>query len=306
MQVMNQPLEQCVHLLRSAAEPTRLRILALLAAGELSVSDIAAVLGQSQPRVSRHLKVLCDAGLLLRTREQHWIYYRLADTGAPGEFVRSTLESLDPADPALALDLERSRALQARRSEPEAAILPSAAADTWQDSEELGAVLGTELGEAPVDALLYAGDAPLAVVPALASRVSRAVVLVSSREHLGRARKRLDGRGPALRAELRLGDPRALPFSAASFDAVIIDRLDDPDLTKLREATRVLRPGGRLVVIDDYDRLEERAVGANPLIAVRERLARAGLSCTRLRPLDLDNARLLLAMAAPIAREAAA
>ena len=78
-----------MHLLRSAAEPTRLRILALLAAGELSVSDIAAVLGQSQPRVSRHLKVLCDAGLLSRTREQHWIYYRLADTGAPGEFVRS-------------------------------------------------------------------------------------------------------------------------------------------------------------------------------------------------------------------------
>ena len=302
---MKQPLEQLVHLLRSAAEPTRLRVLALLAAGELSVSDIAAVLGQSQPRVSRHLKVLCDAGLLSRTREQHWIYYRLADTGAPGEFVRSTLESLDPADPALALDLERSRALRARRSEPEAATPPSAAPDTWQENGELGTVLGTELGEEPVDALLYAGDAPIAVVPALASRASRVVVLVTSREHLGRARKRLDG-GSAARTELRLGDPRALPFSAASFDAVIIDRLDDPDLTNLREAARVLRPAGRLIVIDDYDRLEERAAGGNPLIAARERLARAGLSCTRLRPLDLDNARLLLAIAAPVAREAAA
>ena len=87
---------------------------------------------------------------------------------------------------------------------------------------------------------------------------------------------------------------------------MIIDRLDDPDLTKLREAARVLRPAGRLIVIDDYDRLEERAAGGNPLIAARERLARAGLSCTRLRPLDLDNARLLLAIAAPVAREAAA
>ena len=306
MQVMKQPVEQLVHLLRSAAEPTRLRILALLAAGELSVSDIAAVLGQSQPRVSRHLKVLCDAGLLSRTREQHWIYYRLADTGAPGEFVRSTLESLDPADPALALDLERSRALRGRRSEPEAAPPPSAAPDAWQENGELGIVLGTELGEEPVDALLYAGDAPMAVVPALASRVNRAVVLVTSREHLGRAQKRLDGRGSAVRTELRLGDARALPFSAASFDAVIIDRLDDPDLTKLREAARVLRPAGRLIVIDDYDRLEERAAGGNPLIAARERLVRAGLSCTRLRPLDLDNARLLLAIAAPVAREAAA
>lgn len=306
MQVMKQPLEEFVHLLRSAAELTRLRILALLTAGELSVSDIAAILGQSQPRVSRHLKVLCDAGLLSRTREQHWIYYRLADTGAPGEFVRSTLESLDPADPALALDLERSRALRARRSEPEAVTPPSAAPDTWQESGELGTVLGTELGESPVDALLYAGEAPIAVVPALASRVNRAVVLVTSREHLAPARKHLDGRGPAVRAELRLGDPRALPFSAASFDAVIIDRLDDPDLAKLREAARVLRPAGRLIVIEDYDHLEERAAGANPLIAARERLARAGLSCTRLRPLDLDNARLLLAIGAPVAREAAA
>ena len=304
MQVMKLPLEQYVHLLRSAAEPTRLRILALLATAELSVSDIAAVLGQSQPRVSRHLKVLCDAGLLSRSREQHWIYYRLADTGAGAEFVRSMLDSLDPADPALALDLERSGALRARR-EIEAATPPAAAPDAWQENGELGAVLGTELGDAPVDALLYAGNAPVAVVPALSSRVNRTVVLFTSRENLGRARMRLDGRGPA-RAELRLGDPRSLPFAAASFDAVIIDRIDDPDLAELREAARVLRPAGRLIVIDDYDRLEERAAGANPLIASRERLARAGLSCTRLRPLDLDTARLLLAIAAPIAREAAA
>jgi DNA-binding transcriptional ArsR family regulator len=305
MQVMKQPLEQYVQLLRSAAEPTRLRILALLAAAELSVSDIAAVLGQSQPRVSRHLKVLCDAGLLSRSREQHWIYYRLADTGAPAEFVRSVLGSLDPTDPALALDLERSGALRARRSEIAATTQPAAERNASQDSGELGAVLGTELGDAPVDALLYAGHAPVAVIPALSGRVNRAVVLFTSREDLGRARTSLDGRGPA-RAELRLGDPRSLPFAAASFDAVIIDRVDDPDLAELREAARVLRPAGRLIVIDDYDRLEERAGGANPLIVSRERLMRAGLTCTRLRPLDLESARLLLAIAAPIAREAAA
>jgi DNA-binding transcriptional ArsR family regulator len=305
MQVMKQPLEQYVHLLRSAAEPTRLRILALLASAELSVSDIAAVLGQSQPRVSRHLKVLCDAGLLSRSREQHWIYYRLADTGAPAEFVRSVLDSLDPTDPALALDSERSGALRARRSEPEATA-PAATRDTSEDSGELAAVLGAELGDAPVDALLYAGAAPIAVVPALAARVNRAVALFTSREDLGRARTRLDGRGPA-RAELRVGDPRSLPFAAASFDVVIVDRIDDPDLARLREAARVLRPAGRLIVIDDYDRLDERAAGANPLIASRERLARAGLNCTRLRPLDLDDARLLLAIAGLVAqREAAA
>jgi len=303
---MKQPLDPYVQLLRSAAEPTRLRILALLAAAELSVSDIAAVLGQSQPRVSRHLKVLCDAGLLSRSREQHWIYYRPADTGAPAEFVRSVLDALDPTDPALALDLERSGALRSRRSEIDAATPPAAGRDTWQESGELGAVLGAELGDAPVDALLYAGDAPIAVVPALSARVNRTVALFTSREDLGRANTRLDGRGPA-RVELRVGDPRSLPYAAASFDAVILDRVDDPDLATLREAARVLRQAGRLIVIDDYDRLDQRAAGANPLIASRERLAHAGLNCTRLRPLDLDNARLLLAIAAPVAqREAAA
>jgi ArsR family transcriptional regulator len=304
---MKQQLEQYVQLLRSAAEPTRLRILALLAPVELSVSDIAAVLGQSQPRVSRHLKVLCDAGLLLRSREQHWIYYRLADTGPAAEFVRSVLDALDPTDPALSLDLERGGALRARRGgESEAATSPTAARDREQASGELGTVLGTELGDSPVDTLLYSGHAPLAVVPALSGRAHHTVALFTSREDLGRARTRLEASGPG-RAELRVGDPRSLPFPTSSFDAVIIDRVDDPDLAALREAARVLRPAGRLIVIDDYDRLEDREAGANPLTASRERLARAGLNCTRLRPLDLDDARLLLAVAAPGAqREAAA
>jgi len=301
---MKQPLGPLVQLLRSAAEPTRLRILALLAQRELSVSDIATVLGQSQPRVSRHLKLLCDAGVLLRSREQHWIYYRLADAGAPAEFARVLIESLDPDDPALALDLERGNALRDRRTASDAATV-QAPRDAREESGEFAAVLGAELGEAAIDALLYAGDAPTAVIAALAGRANRAVALSGSRDELGRARARLDGPGLA-RAELRLGDPRSLPFAAASFDAVIVDRVEDPELSALREAARVLRSGGRLIVIDDYDRLEDRAAGANPLVLSRDRLARVGLACTRLRPLDLDSARLLFTIAAPLARHEAA
>jgi ArsR family transcriptional regulator len=299
---MKQPLIPFVQLMRSAAEPTRLRILALLAERELSVTDIAAVLGQSQPRVSRHLRVLGDAGLLSRSRDQHWIYYRLADAGAPAEFARLVIDSLDPADPALALDLERTIGLRDRRGEGEAIAAPR---DQREESGELAAVLATELGDAAIDALLYIGDAPATVVTAVSGRVSRTVALSRSRDELARARGRLDGRGLA-RAEVRLGDPRSLPFAAASFDAVIVDRVDDPDLGTLREAARVLRQDGRLIVIDDYDRLDEQAGGANPLTASRDRLARVGFTCSRLRPLDLDTARLLLAIAASAARREAA
>jgi ArsR family transcriptional regulator len=301
---MKQSLDPLVQLLRSAAEPTRLRILKLLGERELSVSDIATVLGQSQPRVSRHLKLLCDVGFLTRSREQHWIFYRLSDAGAPAGFARLLIDSLDPGDPALALDVERGNALRDRRTVGELTTVQPPR-DAREESGEFAAVLVGELGEASVDALLYAGEAPAAVIAALTTRAGRTAVLSSSRDDLGRARARLDARGLA-RAELRVGDPRSLPFAAASFDAVIVDRIDDPDLVGLREAARVLRPGGRLIVIDDYERLEDTAEGGNPLALSRDRLARVGLACTRLRPLDLDTARLLLAIAAPVARHEAA
>src|SRR5262245_8399145 len=300
---MKQPLGPFVQLLRSAAEPTRLRILALLAQRELSVSDIATTLGQSQPRVSRHLKLLCDAGLLSRSREQHWIYYRLADAGSPAEFARVLVDALDPSDPALALDLERGNALRDRRASD--TMAKHAPRDAREESGEFAAVLGGELGEAAIEALLYTGDAPAAVIGGLAGRANRAVALSASRDDLARARARLDAPGLA-RAELRLGDPRSLPFAAMSFDAVIVDRVDDPELAALREAARVLRPGGRLILIDDYDRLEDRSGGANPLALSRDRLAGVGLACTRLRPLDLDRVRLLFTLGAAAARHEAA
>jgi DNA-binding transcriptional ArsR family regulator len=299
---MKHSLDQLVQLLRSAAEPTRLRILALLADGERSVSDVAAVLGQSQPRVSRHLRVLCDAGLLSRTREQHWIYYRLDGAGAHAEFVRSILGSLNPGDPVLTIDVERSGRLCGRRTEGDAgaAIAPTGAPD---EGAELGAVLVEELGDAGRDALLYLGDAQPGALADLSARVHRIVVLRASPEEP--ARRRLAVPVPA-RVELRQGDLRALPFGGATFDAVIIDRVPDLDAAHLREAARVLRPDGRLIVIDDYDRLDARGAGANPLLAARERLTRADLACARLRPLDLATARLLLSIAAAATRGAAA
>src|ERR1700719_2783784 len=102
--------------LRAAAESTRLRLLVLCARGELTVSELAQILGQSQPRVSRHLKLLCDAGLLDRFREGTWVFYRLAQRARAGELAQILVQLVPPADATLALDRERLAAIKHQRA----------------------------------------------------------------------------------------------------------------------------------------------------------------------------------------------
>src|SRR5512146_1197099 len=92
---------QAVEVLRAAGEPTRLRILALLAREELAVLELCSVLDQSQPRVSRHLKLLAEAGLVEGFPDGAWVFYRLTEGGQAGDLVREVLERIEPADPAL-------------------------------------------------------------------------------------------------------------------------------------------------------------------------------------------------------------
>ena len=106
-------------MLRAAAEPTRLRVLALLTRGELSVKDLTRILNQSQPRISRHLKLLAEAGLVERLRDGSWAYFQLVQTGPKGQLVQSLLDAIDPADPVLSRD--RSRADTVKREREAAA-----------------------------------------------------------------------------------------------------------------------------------------------------------------------------------------
>src|ERR1700704_6778261 len=107
--------------LRAVAEPTRLRLLVLCARGELTVSELAQILGQSQPRVSRHLKLLCDAGLLDRFREGTWVFYRLAQRARAGELAQILVQLVPAADATLALDRERLAAIKHQRAAQAAA-----------------------------------------------------------------------------------------------------------------------------------------------------------------------------------------
>jgi ArsR family transcriptional regulator len=302
---MSTPFETLLPRLRAIAEPSRLRLLGVLARGEFSVSELTEILGQSQPRVSRHLKLLDDSGLLERFREQHWIYYRVPVETDGGRLARQLLACIDPSDPVLAGDHERvMRVLAARAGRNASGEGESDAAS----ADELVPLLAAELGEAGAGALLYFGRAPDEVLAGLGARARRVVGMNGSRRVVQRARAVLHSAG-LNHCVLQQGDLAALPQPARTFDVVLVDRvLADADRTieGLREAARVLRPGGRIIVVEEFEALERRAPDANPLAQLRAWLADAGLACDRLRPFDVSGAHLLLAASLPLPEVAAA
>jgi DNA-binding transcriptional ArsR family regulator len=282
--------------LRAVAEPSRLRLLSVLVAGEFSVTELTRIVGQSQPRVSRHLKLLGDAGLLEKFREQHWIYYRVPADGPGREFVENLLGRLDPADPVLAADRARVDAVLADRQ---------AAAPGRGEGEmaplELAATLAAELGDRGRGALLYFGIAPGVVLESLATRARRVVGMHGSRAELQRARARLHARGLS-HCVLQQGDLQNLPHATGEFDTVVLDRAlatQARPVEALREAARVLDARGELLAAEDYEALAAQAPDHHPLATLKAWLADAGLLCVRLHPVDLDGRHVVLAVAQP-------
>jgi ArsR family transcriptional regulator len=294
--------------LRASAEPSRLRLLAVLASGEFTVSELTQVLGQSQPRVSRHLKLLSDDGLLERFREQHWVYHRVPAEGDGAELARVLLGLLDRDDPLVALDRSRAAAvLSARTAEAErsAGDLPEPAPGSAQDLAQLAAA---EFGERGLESVLYFGRDPAGMLISFGPRARRVVGVSESRLEVQRARATLHGRGLA-HCVLKHGDLGNVAAPAGGFEAVVVDRALAQRAQPghlLQEAARVLRSGGQLLLVEDYDALSERAAGANPLGMLREWIETAGLLCTRLHPADVGVQHLLLAIAGHERAEAAA
>jgi ArsR family transcriptional regulator len=244
--------------LRAAGEETRLRILALLAEGELSVSDLTQILDQSQPRVSRHLKLLTSAGLVERHREGAWAFFRLGERPAAARIVGAVLASLDGSDRRLADDRARLAEVRAQRSAAAHAFFERLAPD-WDRVRSLHApeaVVETAVldavGSERVGSLLDLGTGTARMLQLLAPVADRAVGLDASHAMLAVARANLEKAG-LHRAELRQGDVYEPPFAAGSFDLVAVHQvlhyLDDP-ARALREAARLLAPGGRILVVD--------------------------------------------------------
>lgn len=243
--------------LRAAAEPTRLRLLALLADGELTVGEIARILGQSQPRVSRHLKLLSDSGLLERLREGAWVFYRASRDGIGGKVVEM-LSGLIPADDGTLVS-DRTRRGQIREERARAAAeYFSQNAERWDrlrslhaDDAEVERIL---LAKAPscIGDLLDIGTGTGRVLEVLGDRAQRAEGIDQSHEMLTLARARLDRAGLG-QCSVRQGDLFQLPYDAPAFDVAtlhqVLHYLDEP-ARAIAEAARVLKEGGRLLIVD--------------------------------------------------------
>ncbi len=244
--------------LEAVAEITRLRLLALLGEAELTVSELVAILGQSQPRVSRHLKLLVEAGLVERHREGAWAFFRLGDRGARAELARDILARIDIDDPMLSSDRTRLEETRRARSDQAARYFADRAPE-WDRirslhvaEDKVEAAIMAVVGKGPFHSVLDLGTGTGRMLELVAPLADRAIGVDQSPAMLNVARARIERAG-LRNAQLRQGDIYALPIERDRHDLVIIHRvlhyLDDP-ARAVREAARVTRPGGRLIVVD--------------------------------------------------------
>ena len=250
--------DDAVSRLRAAGEPTRLRLLRLLQNGEFNVKDLTQLLGQSQPRVSRHIKLLAEAGLIERYQEGSWVFVRASSDPGVRSFIAAVLSMVASDDPQILRDAERADQIRAARSLLAQTYFDENAAE-WDrirslhvPEPDVEAAILEALGPGPYELLLDLGAGTGRILELAASRARRLVGIDTNREMLKCARVRLDDAG-LVNCSVRLADIFNLPFQEGSAGAVIIHQvlhfLDNPKAA-LMEAIRVLQPGGRLVLID--------------------------------------------------------
>ncbi len=258
------PVIALLDTLRALADPTRLRIMRLLASMELAVGELAQVLGQSQPRVSRHVKILCDAHLAERRREGAWVFMRITvSTGGVTQALTALLAQAEETDPAFAAQCNEDRVhLEAIRTARQAH------AQDWfaRHAAEWDTLRSLHIADGPVEAalaellqgpdgvgrLLDVGTGTGRMAELFADAARHVTALDRSPDMLRLARTRLQNL-PAGKVELVQGDFAQLPFAAASFDTVLFHQVlhyaQAPEAV-LAEAARVTAPGGRIAIVD--------------------------------------------------------
>jgi ArsR family transcriptional regulator len=259
--------------IQALADPTRLRIVALLRLMELSVGELAQVLGQSQPRVSRHLKILADAGVLERRKEGSWVFLTLTDPSRVAPMFALVDSWADPATLSwFAADAARTEAIRAERAEAANRYF-TGHAEVWDQirslhvaESEVERAIDAALGRRPLGCLVDVGTGTGRMIELFGPRASQAIGIDRSSEMLRLARVKLEAAGIA--SSLRQGDMYALPLADQSADTVVIHQVlhyAHSPAAAIAEAARVLAPGGTLLVVDfaAHEREELRATDAH-------------------------------------------
>lgn len=296
---------ELVNWLRAAGEPTRLRLLALCAERDLSVSDLATAVSQSEPRVSRHLKILSAAGLIDRVRQGQWVHYRVTQSDPAAAFVQGLLAQLNRNDAVLVRDRGRLVA------ESSTAPPDKAGASESKLGRALRSFLeGTRPGTAPRSALVVGVD-HLEVLEATARIAGACTAIAHSRRAAQAARAYAEREEFACQVLLAANgealSPRDTARAGEPFDAIVLDRFRATGgalAAMLNTARRALTPDGRLWLFERYESLEaprDRVV-EHPIARVRRLLNEAGLACERLSPIEADGEHVLAAVAAPRAQ----
>ena len=284
--------------LKAAGEPSRLRLLALCAESSLSVSDLASTLRQSEPRVSRHLKVLREAGLIERLRQGQWVHYRLSPAPEAASFVRGLLAQLDRRDPLLLGDRAKAGA--------------AAGGTESRLGRALAELLRAGGFRAAGPALVVGVDHPELLESAAAA--SECTAIAHSRRAAQAAQAQAERRGfrcRILQASGRDGVSAAdVSRAGSAFEAVLLDHpaAAAQALPRLLAAARgVLAPGARLWMFEGYDALDSSRgrVVEHPLARLRRLLAEAGFECERIAPVEADGVHVLSAVARASAAEPA-
>lgn len=283
-------------LFRALSDPTRLRILGLLRSMELSVGELAQVLGQSQPRVSRHVKILCDAAIATRRREGSWVFLTPGDSEllAPLFAAIDHLVAKAGGDHWAQADSARLIAVRADRA-AFAAQYFAAHAQEWDEIRSLHgsdaaveAKIISALGEQPLGRLTDIGTGTGRMIELLARQADKALGVDRSPEMLRLARAKLMEAG-LMAAELRQGDLNDLPLESESADTVLLHQvlhyLPAPEVA-INELARVVAPGGRVLIIDfaphEIEVLRDRDAHARLGFSdaqISSWLAQAGLVC---------------------------
>jgi len=249
--------DRMLNALKAVGEETRLRILALFQTGELTVTELVTILRQSQPRVSRHLRLLCEAGLLERYREGTWIFYRLAEGGPAGELARAIMKYIPFSEQLLQHDGERLEEIKQERQGKATRYFSENAANwdrirsLYVSENDVEKILMDVTADMKIDDFLDVGTGTGRILEVFADRIGRGTGIDLSREMLAIARVNLEKKN-LHHCQVRQGDMYDLALTNGSMDLILIHQVlhfaDDPG-TALRETSRLLRKDGRVIVV---------------------------------------------------------